>query len=231
MAKSVEDTAFYRYLPVASANEVGGDPGDPVVSIDALPRPQRATSSEQWPEDHDHAVDPRHQAERRRPGPARRLPVGPRPVARVPPPVVGVVRRRVDRRPGPRATTALLLQTVVGAWPIDARPARRATWRRPRRRPSVRTSWTDPDPDVRRRRRPPRRRLLADDDASSREVGELVPTMSRPRPPHRAAPSSCCSSPARASRTATRAASCGTSAWSTPTTAGRSTTALRADGR
>ncbi|MGW1256406.1 malto-oligosyltrehalose synthase [Streptomyces sp. NPDC002513] len=31
-AKSVEDTAFYRYVPLLSANEVGGDPGDPAVA-------------------------------------------------------------------------------------------------------------------------------------------------------------------------------------------------------
>ncbi|MGW7053051.1 malto-oligosyltrehalose synthase [Streptomyces sp. NPDC054887] len=31
-AKSVEDTAFYRYTPLVSANEVGGDPGTPGVS-------------------------------------------------------------------------------------------------------------------------------------------------------------------------------------------------------
>ncbi len=31
-AKSVEDTAFYRYVPLLSANEVGGDPGVPAVA-------------------------------------------------------------------------------------------------------------------------------------------------------------------------------------------------------
>ncbi|MBT2526920.1 malto-oligosyltrehalose synthase [Streptomyces sp. ISL-99] len=31
-AKSVEDTAFYRYTPLISANEVGGEPGTPAVS-------------------------------------------------------------------------------------------------------------------------------------------------------------------------------------------------------
>ncbi|CAL9386020.1 Maltooligosyl trehalose synthase [Streptomyces sp. enrichment culture] len=31
-AKSVEDTAFYRHVPLLSANEVGGDPGAPAVS-------------------------------------------------------------------------------------------------------------------------------------------------------------------------------------------------------
>lgn len=30
-AKSVEDTAFYRYVPLLSATEVGGDPGSPAV--------------------------------------------------------------------------------------------------------------------------------------------------------------------------------------------------------
>ncbi|MGW0707161.1 malto-oligosyltrehalose synthase [Streptomyces sp. NPDC002643] len=31
-AKSVEDTAFYRYVPLLSANEVGGNPGQPAVT-------------------------------------------------------------------------------------------------------------------------------------------------------------------------------------------------------
>lgn len=31
-AKSVEDTAFYRYTPLVSANEVGGEPGRPAVT-------------------------------------------------------------------------------------------------------------------------------------------------------------------------------------------------------
>ncbi|MFF8972947.1 malto-oligosyltrehalose synthase [Streptomyces sp. NPDC014995] len=35
-AKSVEDTAFYRYVPLLSANEVGGDPGRQGVSPDAF---------------------------------------------------------------------------------------------------------------------------------------------------------------------------------------------------
>ncbi|QCW79844.1 malto-oligosyltrehalose synthase [Streptomyces sp. S6] len=32
-AKSVEDTAFYRYVPLLSATEVGGDPGRPAVTV------------------------------------------------------------------------------------------------------------------------------------------------------------------------------------------------------
>ncbi|MER8234954.1 malto-oligosyltrehalose synthase [Streptomyces sp. NPDC094049] len=33
-AKSVEDTAFYRYVPLLSANEVGGEAGAPAVPVD-----------------------------------------------------------------------------------------------------------------------------------------------------------------------------------------------------
>ncbi|MET8243996.1 malto-oligosyltrehalose synthase [Streptomyces sp. NPDC005202] len=33
-AKSVEDTAFYRYVPLLSANEVGGNPASPAVSVE-----------------------------------------------------------------------------------------------------------------------------------------------------------------------------------------------------
>ncbi|OAH11087.1 malto-oligosyltrehalose synthase [Streptomyces jeddahensis] len=35
-AKSVEDTAFYRYVPLMSATEVGGNPGCPAVSPEAF---------------------------------------------------------------------------------------------------------------------------------------------------------------------------------------------------
>ena len=34
MAKALEDTAFYRYVPLLSLNEVGGDPGAPGTSTD-----------------------------------------------------------------------------------------------------------------------------------------------------------------------------------------------------
>ena len=31
-AKGIEDTAFYRFSPLASLNEVGGEPGSPASS-------------------------------------------------------------------------------------------------------------------------------------------------------------------------------------------------------
>ena len=60
MAKGVEDTAFYRYYPLVSLNEVGGSPeifGLPVADFHA----DMATAR---PRGHDHPLDARHQAQR-----------------------------------------------------------------------------------------------------------------------------------------------------------------------
>ncbi|MFI1830802.1 malto-oligosyltrehalose synthase [Streptomyces sp. NPDC020412] len=47
-AKSVEDTAFYRYVPLLSANEVGGDPGAPAVTPAAF-HEHCARIARDWP--------------------------------------------------------------------------------------------------------------------------------------------------------------------------------------
>ncbi len=48
MAKGVEDTAFYRYYPLASLNEVGGDPAHFGVSVNAFHR-RNLIRRELWP--------------------------------------------------------------------------------------------------------------------------------------------------------------------------------------
>ena len=48
MAKGVEDTAFYRYYPLASLNEVGGDPSRFGVSVNAFHR-SNLIRRELWP--------------------------------------------------------------------------------------------------------------------------------------------------------------------------------------
>jgi (1->4)-alpha-D-glucan 1-alpha-D-glucosylmutase len=48
MAKGVEDTAFYRYYPLASLNEVGGDPAHFGVSLTAFHR-RNLIRREVWP--------------------------------------------------------------------------------------------------------------------------------------------------------------------------------------
>ncbi|WP_200262551.1 malto-oligosyltrehalose synthase [Streptomyces sp. HSG2] len=47
-AKSVEDTAFYRFVPLASANEVGGDPGTPALSPERF-HAHCARTQREWP--------------------------------------------------------------------------------------------------------------------------------------------------------------------------------------
>ncbi|MFE3018812.1 malto-oligosyltrehalose synthase [Streptomyces sp. NPDC059256] len=47
-AKAVEDTAFYRYTPLLSANEVGGDPGRPAVGPDEF-HAHCARLARDWP--------------------------------------------------------------------------------------------------------------------------------------------------------------------------------------
>ena len=48
MAKSLEDTAFYRYHRLLALNEVGGDPGAAALSIDAFHGMTRERA-EDWP--------------------------------------------------------------------------------------------------------------------------------------------------------------------------------------
>lgn len=48
MAKGVEDTAFYRYFPLASLEEVGGDPARRPVTVDEFHRHNLARQT-QWP--------------------------------------------------------------------------------------------------------------------------------------------------------------------------------------
>jgi (1->4)-alpha-D-glucan 1-alpha-D-glucosylmutase len=47
-AKGLEDTAFYRYYPLASLNEVGGDPATPGVSVEHFHR-RMQEQAESWP--------------------------------------------------------------------------------------------------------------------------------------------------------------------------------------
>ena len=117
MAKGVEDTAYYRYNRAIGLNEVGGDPDRFGSTLDAVPR-RAATRQQPAAGLDDHAVHPRHQAQRGRPGPAGRAArarravvrrgraaagrrAGPQPGVRLPA-LADLRRRRLDR-PGPDA--------------------------------------------------------------------------------------------------------------------------------
>jgi (1->4)-alpha-D-glucan 1-alpha-D-glucosylmutase len=144
MAKGVEDCAFYRYLPLASLNEVGGDPTRFGIGRErfheaclaahrARPRAMLATSTH----DTKHSEDVR-----------ARIAL----LSEVPSEWWAAVNRwsamndrhRRDGWPD-RATEWLLYQTLLGAWPIDAQRAA-AYMEKATREAKVHTSWLDPVP-------------------------------------------------------------------------------------
>ncbi|MGH6921253.1 MAG: malto-oligosyltrehalose synthase [Geminicoccaceae bacterium] len=161
MAKSLEDTAFYRYHRLVSLNEVGGEPGNFGVSTSAFhhlmnQQQQRLPASMVTTATHDHK---RGEDVRARINALSELPVewGRR------------VRRwsrlnrfrlkEVDGRPVPgRNDQYLLYQTLVGSWPLGlaaddaeglaAYAERIAAYLiKASREAKQRTSWTAPDTD------------------------------------------------------------------------------------
>ena len=121
MAKGVEDTAFYRYYPLASLNEVGGDPSRFGISVNAFHRRnlirQRVVAQQ-----HERQFHARYQARRRCPrahqravGDAGRMVSRHSPLARVEP----AAKTKVAERHAPDANEEYLLyQTLVGTWPL-----------------------------------------------------------------------------------------------------------------
>jgi (1->4)-alpha-D-glucan 1-alpha-D-glucosylmutase len=142
MAKGIEDTAFYRYARLTGLNEVGGDPGhlglDPAGLHDFATR-QLAT----WPTTM--TTLSTHDTKRSEDVRAR-LSV----VAELPGEWAAWVRTTRELAAPHRgsrldpATEYLLLQTVVGAWPIDAERLQ-AYATKAVREAKQHTTWTDPD--------------------------------------------------------------------------------------
>jgi (1->4)-alpha-D-glucan 1-alpha-D-glucosylmutase len=158
-AKGVEDTALYRYVPLASLNEVGGAPDREIRG--AVERLHRANAERaaRWPRQLlcTSTHDTKRSADvRARLDVLSELPVDwAREVDRWRE-AMREARSRLRGRPAPDAQTELLLfQTLVGVWPLhDPDPAERAALRervsgyllKAVREAKARTSWTDPDP-------------------------------------------------------------------------------------
>ncbi len=151
MAKGLEDTAFYRYQPLACLNEVGGDPakfgGDISDFHDAM-----RYAALHWPD----AMLTLSTHDTKRSGDVRaRMSV----LSELPHAWNAALadwsehNARHKRRAGrhgrgswpDRAIEHLLYQTLVGAWPIE--PERlRSSLIKAAREAKVHTSWTDPQP-------------------------------------------------------------------------------------
>jgi (1->4)-alpha-D-glucan 1-alpha-D-glucosylmutase len=141
MAKGVEDTAFYRYLPLVSLNEVGDDPRRFGTTIEAF-HEACLTAQREWPlrmlttSTHD---TKRSEDVRARISLLSELDEWP-----------ALVRRwaaaNAGHRAGPgpdRNTEWLLYQTLVGAWPISAERLI-AYLDKATREAKTHTSWIDP---------------------------------------------------------------------------------------
>ncbi len=143
MAKGVEDTAFYRYQPLVSLNEVGGDPGRFGRPPEDFHRAM-ADVARRWPE----TMLTLSTHDTKRSGDVRaRISL----LSELPTAWGQAVERWADRNERyrqhgwpDRNAEYLLYQTLVGAWPIDA--GRVAVFMaKAAKEAKVHTSWTDPN--------------------------------------------------------------------------------------
>ena len=121
MAKGLEDTAFYRYYPLASLNEVGGDPARFGISVNVFHR-RNLIRREMWRNSMN--ASSTHDTKRGEDVRAR-INV----LSEIPGEWYAAIRRwrelnrsaktRVSDRPAPDANEEYLLyQTLVGTWPL-----------------------------------------------------------------------------------------------------------------
>ncbi|MFN2539094.1 MAG: malto-oligosyltrehalose synthase [Mycobacteriales bacterium] len=138
MAKGVEDTAFYRYLPLLALNEVGGDPGHWGTSVEDF-HDYCARMLVDWPLTM--TTLSTHDTKRSEDVRARLALLSQHPVEWGE--AVGEwtawLPRRIDA-----ATEQLVWQTLVGAWPLDADRAV-AYVEKAVHEAKAHTSWLDPD--------------------------------------------------------------------------------------
>jgi (1->4)-alpha-D-glucan 1-alpha-D-glucosylmutase len=156
-AKGIEDTALYRWFPVASLNEVGGEPDHPLNDAVAELHAANAARAERWPRSLVTATthDTKRSADAR-----ARLDA----LTEVADEWAALVTRwqrrhaalraRVGRHAAPDANTeSLLYQTLAGVWPEgQTEPADEALTsrveeylRKARREAKAQTSWTQPN--------------------------------------------------------------------------------------
>jgi len=122
MAKSLEDTAFYRYHRLLALNEVGGDPQASALTIDAFHEVMTARA-EHWP--HGMTATATHDTKRGEDARARLIGLSEIPGEWT----SAVARWKVLNAPhlvthgttrAPSATFEYMLyQTLLGAWPLD----------------------------------------------------------------------------------------------------------------
>jgi (1->4)-alpha-D-glucan 1-alpha-D-glucosylmutase len=122
MAKSLEDTAFYRYHRLLAFNEVGGDPAANALSIPDFHQMMR-TRAREWP--HGMTATATHDTKRGEDARARLMAL-----SEIPGEWTGAVARwkvlnaphlavNGDLRAPSPATEYMLYQALLGAWPME----------------------------------------------------------------------------------------------------------------
>lgn len=148
MAKSIEDTAFYRYNRMVALNEVGGDPGRFAIPLEEFHR-RMAEAQERWPLAM--LATSTHDAKRSEDVRARLWLL-----AEIPAQWSAAVRGWAEmNRPWWRGGLAdanaeyLFYQTLVGAWPLEFERAREYMLKAAREA-KVHTAWHHPNPEYER---------------------------------------------------------------------------------
>ena len=137
MAKGVEDTAFYRYVRLAALNDVGGDPGRFGVSVADF-HSGNAVRAERFPRNL--LITQTHDTKRSGDVRAR---IGA--LTTMPQAWREFTERWMGSIEGPDPVERyLLLQTLVGAWPIDG-DRLEAYMEKALRERKVTTNWIEPD--------------------------------------------------------------------------------------
>jgi (1->4)-alpha-D-glucan 1-alpha-D-glucosylmutase len=162
-AKSVEDTAFYRWYAVPARNEVGAHPAHPAGAAGSF-HWLCAARAERWPGSLN--ASSTHDTKRSEDVRARMLVLTEHPVE-----WSRTVEGWIDRFDAPDRTDGwMVASTLVGAWPIDAgRLAQYVT--KAVREEKLRTSWTDPDAEYERR--------IVEFAERLRTSGEIEPVVER----------------------------------------------------
>ena len=155
MAKGVEDTGFYRYLRLAALNDVGGDPSRFGVAVADFHAANRLRA-ERFPRNL--LITQTHDTKRSGDVRAR---IGA--LATMPQAWRDFAGRWMDAIEGPDPVERyLLLQTLVGAWPIDA-DRLEAYMEKALRERKVTTNWIEPDERHEQAVKQACRALLADE--------------------------------------------------------------------
>ena len=137
MAKGVEDSAFYRVSRLASLTEVGADPGEFAIGVDAFHARQQLRLAE-----HPRSMTTLSTHDTKRGEDTRARITA---IAEVPTEWTDFVTRVRERHPlGDPVFENLLWESIAGSWPRE-RPALHGYAEKAARESGRRTSWQDPD--------------------------------------------------------------------------------------